>query len=369
MNKIGNIHNRRPIAPGRHQVRTGRLQLGFTLTELMVAAALGAVIIAGQLAVYLHATKAHNSLFRLNQEMENGRYAIQLMREDLWHAGFWGEYVPTMAPTAAAPLCAAFDTWTAGDVLNFISLPVYGYDNGADLPGDCTMVTDRVAGTDVLVVRHADTCIADAGTDNNCADLAENTLYLQVSLCGSDPSPFVLDSDPDDSDQDPFTLLQKDASGKNCQTPLYTITYADRRKILSHLYYIKDVDGTPTLMRSEIVYIPGPTPGSGHIQQGTPIALVEGVEYMEIEYGIDSDTNGSPDSFTTAPATIGDWASVVAIKLHLLTRTLEETPGYTDDKTYRLGTTTLGPLNDGYYRRVLSAFIRLHNPAGRREKS
>jgi type IV pilus assembly protein PilW len=41
--------------------------------------------------------------------------------------------------------------------------------------------------------------------------------------------------------------------------------------------------------------------------------------------------------------------------------------GYTDGKTYSLGTTTLGPFNDNFKRHVFSSTVRLNNISGRRE--
>jgi len=61
-------------------------------------------------------------------------------------------------------------------------------------------------------------------------------------------------------------------------------------------------------------------------------------------------------------------ANVVEVRMHVLARSLEATPGFTDTKTYVLGNTgTLGPFNDGFKRHVFTTSVRLVNPAGRRE--
>lgn len=61
--------------------------------------------------------------------------------------------------------------------------------------------------------------------------------------------------------------------------------------------------------------------------------------------------------------------NVVAIKVYVLARNDSITPGYTDTKTYTLGSTTLGPFNYGYKRHLLTRTIRLANPSSRREAS
>jgi len=57
----------------------------------------------------------------------------------------------------------------------------------------------------------------------------------------------------------------------------------------------------------------------------------------------------------------------MTVKIYLLSRSTEATPGYTDTKTYPLGPRTDGPFNDGFKRHAYTETIRLNNPAGRRE--
>ncbi len=348
-----------------------RRPLGFSLVELMIAVTVGLLLVTGLMAIYLQTSNANNEMARLNRQMENGRFALQLLREDLAHAGFWGEYSPTAAPAAIPDPCVAFSTWTASDKTNFLALPVYGYDDGAGLPASCAnVVTNRQAGTDVLLVRRVSTCIADTGTDGNCENYNPDKLYLQVSLCSTDPIPYVMAVRG--AGADPFILTMRDSTGppgKTCTAAGYTTTYAGKRKVISHIYYIRGrssarvADEIPTLWRSELDL------SSGVVRHLAAEALIEGIEYMAVEYGVDSVGNdGSSDSFTSAPVTLADWGNVVAVKLHLLARALEPTPGHTDTKTYRLGETTLGPFKDGFNRHVYSTYIRLKNPSSRREK-
>jgi type IV pilus assembly protein PilW len=378
----------RQRGPGRP-----RRHLGFTLVELMVALTVGLFLVTGLMTIYLQTGNSNNELAKLNRQMESARFALQLLREDLWHAGFWGEYSPPRVDNSTAPPtplpthipdpCAAFSSWDDYDTIdgntltdryikNFLSLPVYGYNN-ADPAGCAGVVTDRKAGTDVLVVRHVSTCLADTGTDNNCENFGENKLYLQVNLC-SDPDPstppnydsrdYVMDTDPDEDDQTPFILARRDpATGKSCGTSGYPEPpiYAGKRKVISHIYYVKDDN---TLRRSELDY----NSGASEVQQQSAQALIEGIEHMEVEYGVDADGDGSVDSFTSAPADVAAWGNVVAVKVHLLARALEATPGHTDTKTYQLGATSLGPFWDGFNRHVYSTYVRLNNPAGRRDE-
>ena len=57
----------------------------------------------------------------------------------------------------------------------------------------------------------------------------------------------------------------------------------------------------------------------------------------------------------------------VVLKVYLLMRTVDDTTGYTSDKTYNLGSTTLGPYSDNFKRHVYASTIRLTNVSNRRE--
>jgi type IV pilus assembly protein PilW len=60
----------------------------------------------------------------------------------------------------------------------------------------------------------------------------------------------------------------------------------------------------------------------------------------------------------------------MAVRVHILARNIDDTPGYTDVKTYTLGSATpYTPSGaDVHYRRhVYSELVRLTNPSGRRE--
>ncbi|MFK7831562.1 MAG: PilW family protein [Congregibacter sp.] len=70
--------------------RAPRLQAGLSLIELMVALAIGAFLVLGVVTVFLankDSARLENSLARLQ---ENGRFAIDLMREDLYQSQYLG---------------------------------------------------------------------------------------------------------------------------------------------------------------------------------------------------------------------------------------------------------------------------------------
>ena len=164
-----------------------------------------------------------------------------------------------------------------------------------------------------------------------------------------------------------FTLLQKD-----------NLTQSPIRKLHVHTYFISPCSvgngsggactstsdgGTPipTLKRVELV-----VDSSGARVLDT-VPLVEGVENMQVDYGVDSDSAGAQETWLTTPAAVGDWANVMSVRVTLLVRNVESSPGYTDPKTYNIGAAGTVAPGDSYKRHVYQTVVRLVNPSSRRE--
>jgi type IV pilus assembly protein PilW len=113
------------------------------------------------------------------------------------------------------------------------------------------------------------------------------------------------------------------------------------------------------------------------------VPLVEGIEYLKIEYGIDNlptakssitylPGNAVVDSYTaTPPAAAADWSQVIAAKVYLLARNTASTMGHVDNKSYVLGSATVAPADyagkEMFRRHAYTAATRLTNVAGRKE--
>lgn len=337
-----------------------RVQRGLSLIELMVSITLGMLVVAALLALYLNVTRTNNELAKVNRQIENGRFSMQILQGDVVHAGFWGPIgysqppAPVLpAPTAVPDPCVVTG-WDDNHKRNLLAVPVQAYATGGAL-GACN-VSGVLSDSDVLVVRHANTCLAG---DAACEGGTDTGPHIQVSACQNGvPAPeavFVIDSTT-------FPLRQK-----NCADP------APRRKLVTNVYYLANSNGQPTLMRARL----------GNGAYTVPEPLIEGIEAFSVELGIDSlgkngapisatnPPDGSADQYVTCPAagcSLDQLANVVAVKLHVLARNLEATPGYSDTKTYNLGNApAIGPFNDGFKRHVFSTTVRLVNVSGRRE--
>src|SRR6185369_15981628 len=102
----------------------GRPEVGFTLVELMIAIVLGLLVVLALIAVFLNISRTNSEMAKTNSQIENARFAIQLLRDDISVAGFWATYVPAFddltatgipadVPTAIPAPCTAFAAWDA----------------------------------------------------------------------------------------------------------------------------------------------------------------------------------------------------------------------------------------------------------------
>lgn len=352
-----------------HRTPPHAAQRGFSLPELMIAATLGLIILAGMTTLFVNNSLAQAEVEKANRQIENGRFGIQVLSGDLRNAGFYGEFDPTVlaSPAALPDPCGA----TVADLKAALPLHAQGIDNAA--AGALTCLSDLRAGTDVLVVRHASTCVAGVGS---CDPVSSGGPFLQASLCNNA-------SELNSSDSADFYGLDITTAGltrhkRDCTTVAGSGALADVRRYLTHIYFVANNDnagdGIPTLKRAELGV-------SGGALTFSIVPLVEGVENLQLEYGIDSDTNGVAELFSANPSTAGscaspacqvaNWRNVVSVRLNLLARSVEPSVGYTDTKSYVLGNTAGGAPNqiaapgDHYRRHVFQAMVGLSNPAGR----
>ena len=55
---------------------------------------IGLVIIAALVTLFVNTSGNNRELARANSMIENGRFAIKVLEDDLVHAGYWGGFVP-----------------------------------------------------------------------------------------------------------------------------------------------------------------------------------------------------------------------------------------------------------------------------------
>lgn len=331
----------------RQHSRVG--QKGLTIVELMVSMAIGLVVLTTVSTLYVQHNRHQADLDRKNRLIDNGRYAMDLLTETLQMSGFYGEFDPSSAAVPAAlpdPCDAAVSELRSG-----LAFHVQGYDapdtaSAASAVPSC--VADARSGSDILVVRRASV------QQTALAAAVAGTRYIQGSLCENDASRFVLDS----------VLANFTLRPLNCAAG----TAAPLNRFIQEIYFIANNnqagDGIPTLKRVELQ-------DDGTF--GDPVPLVDGVEFMQLDYGMDNTSDGVADAWASCEDNTCDstWNRVVAARVHLVVRNTDASQGYSDARTYDLGlggTYTPTGAATGFRRNVYVQTIKLVNTATRLEK-
>lgn len=367
----------RTLPPGRSKADScntvaRQAQCGFTMIELMIAIVIGMLIMLALIALFVNITRTNSEMAKTNAQIENGRFAMQLLAGDIVHGGYWGGYVPqfddmtvpasvydgaTMAPSAAPDPCLAYASWDTAYKNNLIAIPAQSYDSAL---ATCAVVANQKADTDVLVVRHAQTCLPGVGS---CEADTAGKLYFQAPLCEDEISATVQAATattvtliPSASTINDFyngstiRIVSGTGAGQSrvisayngatkvatlsvawAITPVnptskYTFgdgyvldtsgyafhkrnctTVADKRKFISSIYYIRDYavtvgDGIPTLMRSQFDL------SGGVLAHQAAVPLIEGIEGFRVEFGIDSKGDVDP---ATGTRTVVDYTKAL----------------------------------------------------------
>jgi type IV pilus assembly protein PilW len=340
-----------------------RTSVGFSLVELMVALAIASILLGALAIMFVNTSNARGDLDRTSRQVESGRYALQILSDEVRHAGYFG--VLANAPPLGAGVTALPDPCdsTIAGVQASIGLPLQGYAGAATaaaLDSGKLACLNAAAGykanTAVLVVRRASTADPITG-------VTAGVFNIQTSGCPGDLVRYVLDSPTNAAN---FVLHSNASPG--C-FPITTAPIAKISPYFVRIFFISTcsqsdcsaagADTTPTLKRIDI------TPAGA----SAPVAIVDGIENLQFDYGIDTTTpgDGSADVYKNTPLTLAEWQNVMTTRIYLLARNLEPSSGFSDTKTYALGPVTVASPGDAYRRHAYTQLVRLNNPSQRRE--
>lgn len=319
MNPISSIHSLALPLPARRK--------GFSLIELMVAMTIGLLLLAGLFYVYLNASQSSRFQGAIALMQGNARYAFELMGVDIRMMGFTGSQDASpsnvVAISLTSHLCPLIDIFGNKNCTDGAG-PLIGYEN-TNPSNVCTTANTTPcyrSGTDSLTVVRVDTMnkyaisAHTAGTSFTlsawpasnapaageifvAADYTHAAIFQVRAVGGSSTSTISYGGSGTVSPGNSGTDLGTFGGGTNA-VGLYRLSGVS--------YYIgRNPVGEPALYRDKL--------GHGDVG-GVPTAnsaaeeLIQGVEDMEITYGVDTsiDTasrsplpgDGSVDGYWTA---------------------------------------------------------------------
>jgi len=365
-------------------------QAGTTLLETMIALTIGLMLLVTLSEVFVANGSLRRDLDYSGRLVESASYAMDRLSDDLRTAGYYAEFDLADAgltmPGAKPDPCDA----DLAALAAALPLPIQGYDGGLGLPESCTSgpnaaIQNQKPGSDILVIRRVDPCVAGPTTAAGCNAAVEGLPYFQASHCtwslpheptelaGPGSGWFKLDTLPSK-----LGLHNIDCN----QNP--SAAAADYHRYIVHIYFVSNDDipgdGIPTLKLAQL--------DVGGFTDASVVPLAEGIENLQLEYGLDTGAalDGSADQFSAnpdihagcagaaSPCSAANWAATVAVRVHMLARNTKATAvGYTNQKGYTLGLNadgsfnTIPAFNDVYRRHVYQTSVRVYNSSGRNQ--
>ncbi len=312
---------------------------GLSLVELMIALAIGVVLALAVTQFFLRSKISYLQDEELARMRENGRYALRYMRHELSMAGYLGGVTDShiLASTPGGSICFDYVIASERPLEHFNDVTTDGDtgDPSRALPPACLAAGRHQADTDMVLVRRTkDMAIVQQGQERALPD--RRSLYLRVESWGASVG-LVRGGGRIDSTVDLWEYIPQLVFVRN--------------------YSSEPDDGIPTLCRMRL----SPTgPRMAPVE-----CLIEGVEQLQLSYGIDEDGDHQADRFETRPAP-DVLRQAVAVRVYLLVRSIHPLAGYVNANSYQLGEKSVAARGDGYLRQVMGATVPLRNMPGYR---
>jgi type IV pilus assembly protein PilW len=310
-----------------------RKHQGFSLVELMIAVALGLILMTGVMKMFLGSKVAFSSQQAISRIQETGRLAMEFMAKDIRMAGYMG--------------CVSRDTLKVDSTLkdgasypNDMLTSIQGYSiNGSGNGGPAGVVLAPVAlkNTDMFAVTSAAASGVVVIKNNDSATMFGTLGLVEPNGCGSSTRySGICDGDillvTDCSKGRVFQASNvNNASGEihithaASGTPGNDPTSWGGNSDPDHTFG----PGSEIIKVTKTLYYIGlsPTTGRPSLWQnvnGVTSELLEGVEDMSISYGRDTSADFIPDTYTNAAGVGGDWSHVLSLRLQVLVQTAED---------------------------------------------
>lgn len=385
----------------------GHSTRGFSLVELMVAMTIGLILTIGVVQIFSASRSTYMLDEGLARAQENGRFAIEFMSREIRHAAHLGcrrnvsvfnnlvgaqplytvsgvfgyEYNATATgPGNTYPIPPSPSNTTAGwmpalpAVTGAGALPgsdVIGVERFTPTPINIAATTTR---TTVLMVPPAQANQFKVNDIVMITDCQKASIFQVTAVdLATGAVSHDLGGDPPGNRCGVWenNIGGTNAAGDACNEQVYEPN-AMIGQVASVYFYVargNPPDNRPTLYQNIIA-------PSG---AGAPAPLVEGVENIQILYGVDDTTppDGVPERYVPANS-VPDFTRVVSIRLGVLVDSVNasgpvasqsplNTDAYNvadqvlDTDTYNVAGTIIDPQNDRLKRRVFTTTIQLRN--------
>jgi len=309
-------------------------QRGLSLIELMIAVVLGLFITAGMIQLFIHSKQSYRVQENLSRVQENGRFAMEFLARDIRMAGYWGCLGST--ETIDNNLASGDSTYE-----NILDAVLATNDDG--LNNSDSISVNRVDLASASVVKTPSNKSAKLKVTSG-SGLKKNDVVMVMDCTSGDL--FQITNNPAANNK----LAHKagavgDGPGNSDKKfqKKYS-TDAKIHKVRNIEYYISQNPSVqPALYR--------------RLNGDAGQELIEGIESMQILYGIDTTNNNTANSYVPFSAGL-DLNKAISVRISLLVTTLEDNLA-TESSSTTMG--TYSSANDRKIRRIFTSTIALRN--------
>ena len=330
---------------------------GLSLVELLVALALGLVITLAVTQIFLSNKSVYSLQDAMARNQENGRFAVENISDDIRMAGYVGcgnlDRVPVNV-IADPPLLGEFD------INNFIR----GQDN---VGASNDFGVDAAQGTDVIQIRKASSAgarVVEKGQSSSAQiKVSENVGFNQgdtllISDCLT-ADIFNVTNVGNNQGNDKFVTVAH-ASSNNTDNRLSKLYGSDAEvMVFQQVTYFVGENGRETPQGRQLRSLYKRVQTSSNVPD--PVEVVDGVEDLQLEFGVDTNGNRQVNEYRTAN-NITDWSRVVSVNVRLLLAAPEDSVAAQSgefSQTVQFNGNNIG--GDGVFRDVYENTVAIRN--------
>ena len=342
-------------------IKTKHLQSGISLVEILVSLVISLFLLGGIIQVYLGNTSTYKFANALSQVQENGRFAMETISRDLRAVGDWGciNFNPldvadaNINNTTITNISNTLVTQAGYNVAihDFITNPpISGTNNAGGLNTSDTITMSGSKPGQVNITSPFSTTAQTFVTVNRTNLFNVGDLAL-ITRCG--PNDLLI---PQEADI--FRVTSIDAANSELHHTAVLSQQYQNDAVIKRLQTVTYSIGAGTIVDAT----GAAEPALFRADNGTNQELIEGVEDMQILYGVDTDNDTFANQYVTSN-NVASFRSVVSVRVMLLVRSTEN---FVTDQPQVVPFNGAADANPGdrRVRQVFTSTIALRNRVG-----
>lgn len=327
---------------------------GFTLVEMMVAMVIGLVLMSAIYSILVASSDSYRRLQGLASIQERGRIAMNFLQNTIQVAGYSG-CRSRMATSNILKNSSRYE-YSFDQAIQGFDGDSTGWDPALPSGSPNPLPSALAAGGDVITVRgpvgNSVKLDEDMSDEDSVLSVPQESAFvkndiLMISDCAGSADFFQ----KTDGGGFGITSVAHAATGENSDGKL-SRKYNDDATVVKMggtSFFIRSTTGMRSLWWKE---------GIDNAQE-----LIEGVDGMQVLYGVTTNSDTSANRYLTAGEVDDDdmWAQVVSVRIALLVATTTSVLRNQNTRVYSLLEVDYGPFNDLRSRRIFTTNITLRN--------